>query len=393
MLTVENNARLTQIGPDTPCGKLLRRYWQPLIPVGELTPDKPKKRVAILSENLVVYRSPQGEYVCHAENCAHRGCSLYYGFIENDGIRCPYHGWKYGRDGQCIEQPFEPPKSTYKDEVRQITYPVQELAGLLFVYMGPQPAPLLPRWDVLVRTDGTRKIQHRGVLSCNWLQVQENTADTVHTYYLHGHTAFMNNLDDRIKKSAAYYYRPIEKYDFKYCEWGIEKVCVYGGECPEEEVRPPLLFPNMLRIPEGNNENLHWRVPVDDTHTRIIVMCFQKAEDGAAAVQQDAIPVEYFPSDLDENGEYKMDSFYSQDRMAWETQGPVFDRSKEHLGATDRGIVMFRRLLREQIDIVERGGEPMALVRDPDKNRIIAFTSHSINRLPESTQEEAGRNG
>ena len=155
---------------------------------------------------------------------------------------------------------------------RQRAYPVQELGGLLFVYMGPLPAPLLPRWDTLVRKDGTRLIEIRPTLTCNWLQAQENTADTTHTYYLHGHMMAQKGIT---WESAAYYYRPIVSYDFELCEWGITKTLVYGGDKPEEEIRPPLIFPNILRIPEGRNERQHWRVPIDDTSTRIVVMQFE----------------------------------------------------------------------------------------------------------------------
>jgi len=378
MLSIERNERLTRVGPGTPGGALLRRYWQPLCAAVELTPERPKKRLTLLCEDLVVFREPDGSYGCVGEQCAHRRCSLYYGFVEEGGIRCPYHGWKYARDGRCIEQPFEPANSPLKDEARQPAYAVQELAGLLFVYMGPQPAPLLPRWDVMVREDGLKKIQIRPTIACNWLQIQENTVDTVHTYYLHGHASKLKGHHDG---NANYYYRPILGYEYAYCEWGIEKKCFYGGERPEEEVRPPLIFPNILRIPEGRTENLHWRVPIDDHTTAIIVMRFTPVEPGQPAPRQTSIPTEIMPDDYDEAGNHGLNNFYSQDRMAWETQGPVLDRSKELLGSTDRGIVMFRKLLDEQIAIVEKGGDPMALLRDPKKNEIIAFTSHSVNRL------------
>src|SRR5207247_280696 len=132
-------------------GALLRRYWQPVGYVGDLTAQKPIKRVKVMHEDLVVYRTPDGAYGCLGEHCAHRGASLAYGFVEDCGIRCAYHGWKYDLQGGCLEQPFEPAGSTYKERVKHPAYPVQTLAGILWVYMGPQPAPLLPRWDVLVR--------------------------------------------------------------------------------------------------------------------------------------------------------------------------------------------------------------------------------------------------
>jgi 5,5'-dehydrodivanillate O-demethylase oxygenase subunit len=378
MLSAEKNARLTQVGADTPGGQLLRRYWHALWPACDFSPEKPKKRIKVMGEDLVVYRGDDGAFGCVTEHCAHRGCSLYYGFLEGSAIRCAYHGWKFERDGRCVEQPFEPAESTYKDRVRQRAYPVQELGGLLFIYMGPLPAPLLPRWDTLVRKDGKRLVEIRPTLTCNWLQAQENTADTTHTYYLHGHMMAQKGVK---WESAAYYYRPIVAYDFQLCEWGIEKKLVYGGEHPEEEIRPPLIFPNILRIPEGKNERTHWRVPIDDTSTRIILSQFTPNETGEDEPPQDVVPMQYMTDDKGPDGEYALDSFNSQDRMAWETQGAIYDRTQEHLGVTDVGVVMLRKLLDEQITIVENGGEPMGVLRDPAKNVMIAFNSHSLNRL------------
>src|SRR5437660_9441540 len=158
MLAREENELLTRIGPETPAGELLRRYWHVVAATSEITEDKPKKRVRVLGEDLVLYRDRSGKYGLIAEHCAHRGVSLYYGFVEEDGIRCAYHGWKYDACGLCIEQPFEPQGTNLMREACQPAYPVQQLAGILFAYMGPQPAPLLPRWETLVRRDGKRRI-------------------------------------------------------------------------------------------------------------------------------------------------------------------------------------------------------------------------------------------
>ena len=136
------------------------------------------------------------------------------------------------------------------------------------------------------------------------------------------------------------------------------------------------MIPHILRIPQGQDECLHWRVPIDDTHTQIYIMVFTPSPDGRCVEQPEDPPVE-FTDQLLPNGEYDLTTFYGQDRMAWETQGPIYDRTQEHLGATDRGIIMFRRLLSEQIKIVEQGGEPMALIRDPVKNQIIEFRSRN----------------
>jgi 5,5'-dehydrodivanillate O-demethylase oxygenase subunit len=385
MLTREQNERLTKVGPGTPCGELLRRYWQALCPAAELTVEKPKKRIRIMGEDLVVFRKPHGGYGCVGERCPHRGASLYLGFVEPDGIRCCYHGWKYNSEGACLERPFEP--DSPKDHIRIPGYPVQECGGLLFAYMGPDPlrAPLLPRWDVLAREDGPKKIVVFPVHDCNWLQVQENTVDSVHTYYLHGHYSAVNELPAVL--GWAYFYRPIKSYDFAICDWGIEKTLVYGGNKPEIEVRPPLIFPNILRIPQGPVECLHFRVPIDDTHTRIIwIGLFPPNTLPPAPAGK--VPFDYMPNNVTPEGEIDMANFYGQDRAVWETQGAIFDRSNEMLGKSDRGIALFRRMLAEQIDRVERGEDPtVAVVRDPANNVAIEFASHTQPWYPDGPGE------
>jgi 5,5'-dehydrodivanillate O-demethylase oxygenase subunit len=376
VLTHEQNERLTRVGPGTPCGELLRRYWQALCPVAEITSSKPKKRVRILGEDLVVYRSAEGELVCIEEHCSHRGVSLYRGFIEEGGIRCCYHGWKFDCSGRCIERPFETSETPAAANLR--TYPVETLGGIAFAYMGPDPAkaPPLPRWDVLARTDRPRKILTVPIHNCNWLQIQENTVDSVHSYYLHGHLANAEGVDLQGGKSA-FFYRHIVAYDWRTCEWGVEKVLKYDG-APEIEVRPPLIFPNVLRIPEGPRQALHFRIPVDDEHTRIIRVDIHPPESGEI-VPGDETPFayEFDPPDWDDDGE--LNTFRRQDRVAWETQGVIADRSREVLGASDRGIVLYRRMLSEQIDRVERGEAPtVAVVAERDRDRIIDFSQETL---------------
>lgn len=376
MLTREENERLTRVGPGTPCGELLRRYWQVLAPTGELAADPHKKRLRVLGEDLLVMRHADGSFVCMQEHCPHRNASLYFGFLEPDGIRCCYHGWKYDcESGACLERPFEP--TPPHAGIRLRTYPVAQLGGLLFVYMGPDPAaaPPLPRWDVLARTDRPRTIAIMPDHKCNWLQIQENTADTVHTYYLHGEFAAVNRL--ATQGVAEYYHRPIVRYDWAPCDWGIEKSVVYGGEHPETEIRPPLIFPNILRIPVGPVESMHFRIPIDDVTTRIVWVGLMPA--GSAPVTaDDAVPYEYrFDPRADLPIEaYDVSTVWQQDRVVWETQGAIADRTREQLGATDRGIVLFRRMLTAQIDLVEAGEMPtVAVVRPEERETIITFES------------------
>jgi 5,5'-dehydrodivanillate O-demethylase len=388
MMDPSLNQRLTQVGPGTPGGELLRRYWMPVCPASELTAENPKKRVRILGENLVLFRNGRGEFGLLPERCPHRHVSLYFGFVEEDGLRCAYHGWKFAPDGTCIEQPFEPANSTLRKKACRNAYPVQQLAGILFAYLGPSPAPLLPRWETLVRTDGVRSIQVLPIHRCNWLQAQENSVDPVHTYYLHGHMLTQKRADlGPLAAEVAYFYRPIENYDFQLCEepaWtGIRKIRSYGGDRPERESGHPMIFPNILVSPQGKALVIHWRVPVDDTHTYIIWSEFTANPDGTASDQRESeIPVTYQPHPLRTDGEYDLREFYHHDLMAWETQGDVFDRPTELLGTSDRGVVMLRRLLQQQIDAVAEGREPVGVIRDPATNETIRLSiSSGLNAL------------
>ena len=371
LLSKEQNDRLTQTGPGTPCGELLRRYWQPLCPTGEIAADQ-KKALRILGEDLLVFRTPSGEYGCVEESCPHRHASLLYGFVEDGGVRCCYHGWKFGLDGACLERPFE--QNENADHIRLRAYPVQELGGLLFVYMGPDPAraPLLPRWDVLVRTDGLRRIRVDANYECNWLQIQENTADTTHTYYVHARMS--KELDLPTKNLTVYYDRPIESYGWDVCEWGIEKWIQYGGDKPGYERRPPQIFPNILRQNAGPENFVAWRVPIDDSETRILIAGFIPKSDGTRAAEGAETPFVYSAPFITPDGKPDLTTFNGQDRIVWITQGKITDRTTEILGASDRGIVMYRRMLDEQIARVERGEDPnVAVVRDPEKNQLIEF--------------------
>ena len=184
MLTQEENDQLTRVGPGTPMGELLRRYWYPIAAVTELK-EKWTKRVKLLGEELVLFKDRKGRYGLIDERCAHRRASFYYGIPMDEGIRCPYHGWYFDRDGKCLEQPNEPASSKFKERIEIAAYPVEELGGFLFAYLGPKPAPLLPHYDGFVVKPAIRMIGYSKV-PANWLQIMENSADPVHTEWLHG---------------------------------------------------------------------------------------------------------------------------------------------------------------------------------------------------------------
>jgi 5,5'-dehydrodivanillate O-demethylase len=368
MLTREENELLTRVGRGTPCGELLRRYWHPVAAVGEFTEEKPIKAVKVLGEELVVYRDKQENYGLVGEHCPHRLASLAYGRVDYEGIRCTYHGWKFDSTGKCLEQPAEPVDSTFKDRIKHVAYPVETLGGLIFAYLGPEPKPLLPRWDVLVWENGKRWIVKESIIDSNWLQPMENSVDPSHLFWLHGDTA---HLAPRVKKYS-------EQHEFIPFEFGIKKrrtsLPVAVGENPMVDEHP-LLFPMTLRhvAPydngKGHRHNLQIRVPVDDTHTQVFRVNFVPS-DAEKSPPEVEVPFRY--SQLKKGArDYDMSMVSAQDSMAWETQGPITDRTQERLGTGDAGIISLRKLLKEQIEIVQKGLDPIGVIRDPEKNRII----------------------
>jgi len=384
---------LTQVGPETPGGKLLRHYWMPIAAAAEMTADRPKKRLRVLGEDLVLFRDAQGRLGLIPEHCPHRKCSLYFGFAEDDGLRCAYHGWKFSTEGECIEQPFEPPNSNLRKLAQRPPYKVEELAGILFAYMGPLPAPLLPRWETMVRKDGLRSVVVMSLHEHNWLQAQENSHDPTHPFYLHAELMKRHRHDDRFKAEVAYFSRPLEGFEFEVRHepaWiGLMKKRVFADQTVEQESGNPAIFPNVLVAPHGKQIVIHWRTPVDDEHTNIFWLEFTPTKDGREVEQRnDEIPVRYAPHPKRPDGDYDLTTFEYQDQMAWETQGPLVDRETELLGTSDRGIIAFRKLLREQIEKVQRGEEPDGLIRDPALNECISFnistSQGTLRRMMES---------
>ena len=264
---------------------------------------------------------------------------------------------------------------------------MQTLAGLVFAYMGPQPAPLLPRWDVYAADQVVRDIGYT-VLPCNWLQCQENSLDPVHLEWLH--EDFANWVRENIgRKDLVRTRRLHEKIGFDVFEYGIIKRRVYqGGSEDDTEWKDghPIVFPNMLRQGGSGQERDSWRymgpafqvrVPIDDTHTgHWWVACYPKAPEDAEQRDED---VPYYSPPLalltDEglpNWDI-LDSNSAQDVAAWITQGEIADRTGENLGRSDKGIILFRRMLEENMRIVEDGGDPVCTFRDPAQNQYLAM--------------------
>jgi 5,5'-dehydrodivanillate O-demethylase len=374
MESVKQNKLLTEVGRGTPMGELMRRYWQPIGAAVDLE-SKWTKRVRLLGEDLVIFKDRQGRLGLIAEQCPHRRASFAHGIPTENGIRCPYHGWEYNAQGKCIHQPNEQDKCAFRDKVSTDAYPVQEMGGMLFAYMGPQPQPLLPRWDGFV-AQNTIRIMGRTILPINWLQIMENSLDPVHTEWLHGHHYEFLKEQEGIKVAISTRHL---KIDFKEFEYGMTKHRLLEGHSEDGDdwkVGHPIVFPNMLAVGNGDEKSRYYsfqmRVPVDDTHTMHLWFNAYVPPQGVTVPKHLLEKVHtYEVPFMDDKGEYIVDNVDGQDMMAWISQGAIADRSLENLGSTDKGIVMYRRMLKREMQKVQAGIDPIGIVRDSARNERI----------------------
>jgi len=387
MLTREENEMLTMVGPGTPAGDLLRRYWMPVAVAKELNEENPTQFVRILGEDLVLFRDKKGRVGLLDDRCSHRGVSLCYGRVEERGIACAYHGWLYDVQGNCLETPPEPAESKFRLTVKHKAYPVQKFVGLYWAYLGPQPAPLIPPYDVWVRRDGTRKIFVQPQLDCNWFQAMENSVDPAHLQILHQETAHEGGRR-KAPSTTRGFTDDIAGFDFYETFYGIMKKRTYKNGMIDEH---PLIFPNILR--QGNGTQI--RVPMDDTHTKIFIVRFFPSEDGRLIEEQDDPPVEYVqsyknpPDALHPFTKFRMDQVQAQDHMAWETQGPIADRTRERLTTSDRGIVMLREMMKREMERAQQGLDPTGIIRDASHPMIDTQVMESITQMSRSRAAEA----
>ncbi|NQW21946.1 MAG: Rieske 2Fe-2S domain-containing protein [SAR202 cluster bacterium] len=379
MLTAEQNDRLTKVGPGTPMGELMRRYWIPIRPLAEIK-EKDVMPVRVLGEDLVLFITKKGDLGLVGERCPHRLAMMKYGIPDEDGLRCCYHGWMFAPDGQCIDTPLESPTNKLKEQVKIGSYPVQEMGGLVWAYMGPQPVPLLPPWDLFVMPNAIRQI---GIseLDCNWLQCHENTGDPAHSVYLHGYMfKYMlekqGKLEERTKDrqmstlhSRIDMGRGIESLYAHETQYGMEKGINYskalGADNDRQSRHSTVIFPFYTQTggPGQVRQEFQIRVPIDDTHTYHIAYGCYMAPGAVAAGEQESIPYYDIPI-YDEDGRPMWDFVLAQDAHAWVSQGDIYDRTAEQLGRTDLPIVFMRRQFEEQMLIVEDGGDPKNVFRD-----------------------------
>jgi phenylpropionate dioxygenase-like ring-hydroxylating dioxygenase large terminal subunit len=409
----DQNALITRIGPGTPCGDLLRRYWHPVALLDEFSPTqserlarRPVKPVRILGEDLVLFRDAQGNWGLIERPCPHRGADLSYGRLEPEGLRCPFHGWKFAASGQCLETPAEPKGSTLCTRIKARTYPTKVQSGAVWAWLGPEgeQPPAFPAFDCF-KAPPSHAFAFKGLWHCNWLQAFEVGIDPAHPSFLHRY------LEDASLDAERDYGRQFRSPSAGVIDgerWPMTRVMreFTSPEIRHEAVAEGLTrittlrhmtdalthvrvthaaFPATFVIPLSESITItQLHVPVDDTHTYwwSFFTSFgapldhdtMRAQRLACVTLPDYAPKsgvhDHWGYDPDEQrtrtylgmGE---DDINRHDQWAVESMGAIQDRSREHLGTSDKVIMANRRTLLKAIETVRAGGRPpMALTAD-----------------------------
>jgi phthalate 4,5-dioxygenase len=403
MLSIQDNEKLTRVGPGTPMGEVFRRYWLPCLLSSEIVSDGAPVRLRLLGEGLVAFRDTGGVVGIVNEFCPHRRASLFFGRNERGGLRCVYHGWKFSSSGECLDMPTEPKDSAYRTRMRIKSYPVWEGAGVVWAYLGPPDAkPPLPDLE-LVRAPETHRFVSRTVQDCNFLQALEGGLDSSHATILHNVTiGDLSWLDDYEGTTPRL---DVQLKDYGYQYSGIRSqgsrhwVRVYQYIMPATQLRARMVpvrgetAPPRVPLISG-----HFWIPNDDVTTTVFNFSYS-ADPAIPLDAQFALAAEADygrgPNDLLPDfrlkknlaNDYLIDrdlqkrrsftgitGINTQDVAIQEGMGPIVDRSEEHLGSTDRAVVMLRRLLLDATRTVAAGGSPRGT--DPATYRGVRAVDH-----------------
>jgi nitrite reductase/ring-hydroxylating ferredoxin subunit len=354
------NHELTDTAPGTKMGNLLRRYWHPIGLAGDAT-EQPKA-IRVLGEDLILFRDKQGRPGLLYPRCAHRGTTLYYGKIEDRGIRCCYHGWLFDVEGRCLEQPCEPELGRHRDKVRQPWYPVMERYGLIFAYLGPpERKPILPRWDVLEDLEDDAIVEADDhiqsgpkTIPCSWTHHFDNVPDHYHVPILHGSNSgiqFVAMMARMPQISWEYTGKGVNTRALRKLDDGKTMLRIVEGVLPTVRLVPD---PGVSRY--GKSESVSWLLPVDDTHYMLYAALKKKPGWTRAFTRPGG-------KSWDEMSEGEHQRF-PDDYEAQVGQGAITLHSEEHLATTDQGLVMLRRLLLQQADAVAKGKDPIGVAFD-----------------------------
>lgn len=393
MISAEQNDFMTRVGAETPAGKLLRRYWQPVALAEELAGDRPLRATRVLGHDLVLFRDESGSLGLVDRDCPHRGADLSFGRLEDGGLRCPFHGWLFDVEGRCLETPAEPEGSRLCTRIRQAAYPVVERSGIVFGYLGPGEPPAFPEFDCFIAPE-SHTFAFKGLFECNWLQALEVGIDPAHASYLH---RFFEDADvagsygKQFRGASSDSAMPITRVlrehgrpDIRIddTEYGMRLTALRKLDDEHTHVRVTnLVFPQAFVIPMSADMTIsQWHVPIDDhrCYWYAIFTSFSGPVDKATMRAQrlelyelpDYVPRRNRANDYGYSVDEQRRRTYTgmgedinvHDQWAVESQGRIQDRTREHLGTTDKGIIAYRRKLVNAIERVLAGeAPPMAI--------------------------------
>lgn len=355
-------------GPGTVGGAYLRRWWQPVyeadkLPAGKAVPLK------VLGDDFTLYRGSTGTPHLVGARCPHRGTQLSTGWVEGDDLRCFYHGWKFAADGVCVEQPAEP--KPFCAKVPIASYPTAEYLGLIFVFLGEQPAPPLPRWPDFEEGEVAVSM---ALMPCNYFQSSENIVDDLHVPFIHrGHNGLSPKVDFPIVEASETPYGIEMRYS-------VGEAVDYG-----HFVMPNSHFVNYpLYHVTGQDahrdfrmKTLFWYVPVtDESHLHVMVtggapeitkyMQYESRKSHDVAIDIAEVLSGGAPFHRPTQGMRRPDMVRIQDGAAIVGQGAIADRSDDHLGATDAGVILLRKIWLRELRRLSAGEPMMPYVTPPE---------------------------
>lgn len=395
LISRELNETLTRAGPGTEAGGVLRCYWQPAALADEVSGNRPVVPVRLLGEDLVLFRDGRGALGLIGRACPHRGADLCFGRLEDDGLRCPFHGWHFDRTGQCVAQPGEPEGSRMHENIKAVSYPVVERNGIVFAYMGPGDPPPFPNFDCF-RAPESHVFAFKGKWECNWLQAMEVGIDPAHASFLHRFLededpadAYGKQFRDTAGDTEIPMTRLLRQYprpeiSVEEAAHGMRIVALRHLEDGRTHIRVTnQIFPEAISIPMSREMIItQWHVPIDDENCYWYSMftSFDKPVDKermrAQRLKEHRLP-DYAPIKNRRNTygfdpEEQRSTTYTgmgldinvHDQWAVESPGPIFDRTREHLGKTDVAIIRYRRMLRAAIASLKAGDMTALPMRD-----------------------------
>jgi phthalate 4,5-dioxygenase oxygenase subunit len=370
MLRAEENELVSRVGPGTPMGELMRQYWVPVGLSSELPgPDCPPVRILLLGEKLIAFRDSQGRVGLLDNFCPHRGASLFFGRSEGCGLRCVYHGWQFDVEGRCIDMPSEPADSNFKNKVRAKAYPCRERGGIIWAYLGPRPEPPpLPDLEAINQPEGVMNVTAIQ-RDCNWLQAMEGDIDTAHIGFLH----FGSDRADDSREGTFRYYALKDRAP-RYAVLDTAYGTMYGAYRPGPPGRQywriaHFLFPFYTMPPTGllgAKKGARAWVPLDDEHSMLYTVAQRLSPRDQAL--RGPVPrllpnttgwYGRFRLEANEENDYFIDrekqehdeeysgiaGIHTQDQAITESMGPIYDRTREHLGSSDAMVIRVRRRL------------------------------------------------